>query len=257
MILNRINQSLIKNLKEYTCPMKFKLYYLDKKHKNAATQAMIRGQYFEMHTLGTKAQDGSLPTLEILKNGNKSVAHERIDLQIANFNTMIENQGVEIIETDIKMEANITIFDGRIVILYGTIDALFQTMFEKEIIDTKLTGDITNTFTEFGWGNWEIMDKIQAHMYSYLYRENRTDELDFAFHVYDYKPVLEYNEFRVEYDEQNFDSLMHRVDETINLIDKMEENDFAPEATVDECVNCLAIDCKVRAATAKVKQHIV
>lgn len=257
MVLDRINQSLIKDIgHENSCPLRFKLYYLDKAHKNAGTTAMIRGQYFEYHTLGSLAQDGSTPVLELLKNGEKSVSHIRIDEQIKKFNQMIIDQGIEIIETDLKLEAQITIFDGRIITVYGTLDGVFKTVIEKELIDTKLTGDITNTFSAFGWGNWEIMDKLQAHMYGYLYKENRGEELDFAFHVYDYKPEPDYNEFRVEYDENNFESLRHRVDETINRIDEMEAADFAPEGIVDECKKCLAVNCKARVIAASVKQHI-
>lgn len=258
MVLEKINQSLIKDVgHEYSCPMRFKLYYLDKIHKNAATSAMIKGQYFELHTLGTLAQDGSTAVLPLKKNGEIPVANTRIMAQIQKFNEMIINQGIEIIETDLKLEAQITIFDGRIITVYGTIDGVFKTVLEKEIIDTKLTGDITNTFSSFGWGNWEIMDKLQAHMYTYLYRENKGEELDFAFHVYDYKPDPDYNEFRVEYDEANFESLRHRVDETINRIDEMEARKFAPDGTTEECKKCLAIDCPARVIPANVEQCLI
>jgi hypothetical protein len=257
MVLDRINQSLIKKVTEETCPLKFKLYFIDKTLKNAATGPMIKGQYFEWKTLGSLAQDGSTPELPLKKNGEKPVANIRIDQQVEAFNKMIEDAGIEIIETDIKLEAEITIFDGRIVTLHGVLDGVFKTALEKEIIDTKLTGDITNTFSAFGWGNWEIMDKLQAHMYSYLYSRNREEELDFAFHVYDYKPEPDYNEFRVEYDEINNESLRHRVDETINRIDAMEELYFAPDGTMDQCKECLAVDCPGRLMEAKVKSAIV
>jgi hypothetical protein len=257
MVLNRINQSLIKDIAHDTsCPMRFKLYYLDKAHKNKATTAMVRGQYFEYHTLGSLAQDGSTPYLELKKNGEMAVSHIRINKQIEAFNKMIVDQGITILDTDLKLEAEITLLDGRIVTVYGTIDAVFEMILDKEIIDTKLTGDITNTFSSFGWGNWEIMDKLQAHMYGYLYKENTGEELDFTFHVYDYKPVPEYNEFRVPYDEANFESLRHRVDETINRIDEMEAVNFAPQGSEDECKKCLATDCPTRIIKANVTQHI-
>lgn len=253
MVIDRINQSMIKKVTEETCPKKFKLYFIDKVHKNAATVPMIRGQYFEFHTLGSLAQDGSTPVLELLKNGEKPVSHVRIDEQIQNFNQMVIDQGIEIAETDIKLEAEITLLDGRIVTVYGTLDAVFKTFLEKEIVDTKLTGDVTNTFSAFGWGNWEIMDKLQSHMYQYLYKENTGEELDFTFHVYDYKPVPGYEEFRVPYDEANFVSLQHRVDETVNQIDEMEKDGFPTLGSPDQCKECLAENCAARVVPTKSK----
>ena len=125
MVLDRINQSMIKDIgHDQSCPMRFRLYYLDKTYKNAATKAMVKGQYFEMLTLGSIAQDGSIPEIPLLKNGSKSSEHKRIDQQVENFKKKIEEEGIVIVETDIKLEGQITLFDGRVVTLYGTIDSI-------------------------------------------------------------------------------------------------------------------------------------
>lgn len=244
-----INQSLIKRIAKKYCPKKVKAE-LDGFSKRTASEAMIKGQYFEYLLFGTKNREGQIPSLELKRNGEKKVDQIRIESQVKKFPGILKKYGIEIFGTDRTFHHFMFGTDT-----HGTWDAYGLMKRKPLIVDIKLTQDVDNDFGDFSWGDFESMDKIQAEMY--MEAGLRMDNLnyDFLFMVFDYKPEPKYRLFHVPYTKNVALQVQERIEETISKIQYHETHGWEPVGNVDECRDCpFMLDCPSFTTRNTVKQ---
>lgn len=192
-----LTQSLMKqftfkgDLVDY-CPREVKLCSIDKEFKHA-TKAMTAGNYFESLAIGGTAGDSLVLDLPRLRNGNKSVAQQRIDSQVLEFTKDAKKFKISIDDLTVQQQfvklIRIQDFPDLVIVLKGTADIVsFMSVFGREhftTIDLKLTQDVTNSHGKYCWGTHDYMDHIQAYSYNLL------NGFPFYYMVYDYKPIQE------------------------------------------------------------------
>lgn len=233
-----INQSLIKRMSKNYCPKKVRAE-LDGTFKRVASEAMIKGQYFEYLLFGTKNREGQIPVMELKKNGEKKIDQIRIESQVKKFPEILKKNGIVIYGTDRTFRYRM--FDTD---THGTWDAYGLMRRRPIIVDIKLTQNIDNDFGDFCWGDFESMDKIQA--YKYMEAGRRMDRLqyDFLFMVFDYAPVPKHRLYFVEYTPNTAIQVQERIEETKAKIQYHDHHGWEPVGYADECRECpFMIDC--------------
>jgi hypothetical protein len=172
---------------------------MEKKIVSTPTEAMRKGSFFETLGLGSGAMGQSvedLPRKALTKNqerdnrialskgqpqiyyGEKTIDQIRIESQAQTFKRECSRLGVAVVP---PYNTQVQIYKqwSEDVMLVGELD-IFPTLLMREepelvIVDLKLTQDLTSTFGEFAWGDYESMDKFQGFLYLYLVRD-----IDFA-----------------------------------------------------------------------------
>ena len=121
------------------------------------------------------------------------------------------------------------------------IDVVFEIDSFKRIVDLKLTRDVTSTFSEYNWGNWPEIDKLQAYMYNYLFERTTGKNLEFSFLVFDYKPSGRgYRWFHLKPTMTDVAELERRIEMTVDKIHLFEILGYEPAPHPDECRKCQA-----------------
>jgi len=172
------------------CPRKGYELKILRRYKEPTTEAQEKGCYFETLCLGSSA--GGKATFDLPRKkltskqvteglkkgiplqdvkGDKTIDQIRIEEQALRFQQRIVELGVHVGPDNTQVPIIKHIFDN--VYLIGELDifpAVIKTPegIRKAMIDLKLTGDIRSTFGEYGWGNFEYMDHIQAFCYHEL-----------------------------------------------------------------------------------------
>lgn len=234
----KLNQSFIKRISKKYCPKKVKAE-MDGVWKRTATLAMIKGQYFEWLLFGTRNREGEIPSLPRKNNGEKSVSEIRIDQQVASFKEICKKNDIVIYGTDRNFRAKMFDFDT-----FGTWDAYGLWKGKPVIIDIKLTQDITSSFGDFSWGDFESMDKIQAE--TYMESGLRLDGIkyDFLFMVFDHKKNPDYIILPVYYSNAVSFQVQQRLEETKIKLNFHEHNGWEAIGSHDECRDCpFSNDC--------------
>jgi len=174
-----ISQSLIKALDVHAgkCPAKaYAVFILGLEH--GSSRAMELGNYFETVVYGA-TEDGSKIEPERNKKTNEILTpFRRVHKQAYRFMTeYAQNYKMDLSEPRVHLTAEIAGYPGYA--LRGRLDLVSSIyddknypespFIKKAIIDTKITGSITNTFGDFAWGNPSAMDHLQMDIYSMLY----------------------------------------------------------------------------------------
>lgn len=202
-----INQSLVKRTSKTYCPKKLKAE-LDGLYKRPASLPMIKGQYFEYKLFGTKNREGQVPELPLKRNGEMTVDQIRIDRQVKIFDEICKKHDIKVYGMDRAFK--LKMFDHN---THGIWDAYGLYRGRPSVIDIKLTKDVNNDFGDFSWGDFDVMDKIQA--YTYMEAGKRMDGVnyDFLFMVFDYQPDPQYALYEVKYDSSVPLMVQQRFDE--------------------------------------------
>lgn len=236
-----ISQSMIKafNQDDY-CPMKLKVVYVKKTHSLIPSDSMLRGVFFETLCLGSGVHGKVLTDLKRLKNGKKSVAQERIELQAKEFPIILNSHGMSIDDKDVYLEID---YEPGIK-LNGTIDFISSIWddvdgpIEKSIIDLKLTASIYSQFGPYCWHFPHNMDHTQAFMYTYLWNKKYGEELPFYYLVFDYKPKPEYKIVKKLVGRLELYELRESIRKTIEKINFHESKGYFTNPMYHNCRNC-------------------
>lgn len=160
------------------CPKKFSLYYVHKSHSLSALP-MSMGIYMESQMIGASRND-TLDDLPRLKNGNKSVAHKRIDEHVASFQSLCDKYNAIVIPENVQIPITCAYkrIYGNGIMLTGVTD-IITTIYdaEKAIIDIKFTGvnlqkdawitkDVRTN--DRAWTRQDELTTTQAVMYQYI-----------------------------------------------------------------------------------------
>ena len=247
-----INQSTIKKfIKKGTeiphCPNKIHKSYIIREFPDPTSEAMLKGKYFESEFIGGTAHGGGivadLPRKRVTKKalklnpnaiGEKTLSQIRIDEQVKIGKEKAKKYGVVYNEFNTQTKIYKRWHEDPNIILTGELD-IFPTILKYKgnyyltIVDLKLTADISNTYGDFCWGDFESMDHLQSAHYQYLIKDidfDLNDELNpgnylrelinperakmindgyllFVYWIFDYKP---------KYNDMFQPHIMHPID---------------------------------------------
>jgi len=290
-----INASLVKKLyfkgeSRPLCPLRLQQVDILKKYSET-TLSMLKGQYFETASIGSGVYGNKiydLPRKSISKKqekenriaelqgqgiihvGEPTIDQVRIDNQVAVFKKEAMDRMIAISKDNVQL----TIFKWiNGILCKGTLDIFpcfvdFGGTPKLMIIDLKLTKDINGTYpAEFGWGDPERMDHIQADMYNELVKDidfelnphlvGKISEetklmLDrgdfwFAYWVFDYKDKSENKWVFSSYDATKQKELFEAIRKTNNAVnDYYPVNGWITNPDFERCKTCPVKECKDR-----------
>jgi hypothetical protein len=232
----KINQSFIKRISGQYCPKKVKLE-LDGKHKRPASEAMIKGQYFEYILFGTKNREGQIPEIPLLKNGNKSTDQIRIEAQKDRFFEVCRANDIKFFGTDRTFHVDLFGVET-----FGTWDGYGTYKKRPVVIDIKLPGNVDNDFGDFCWGDFEKMDKLQADQYMLAGRKLDGIPYDFLYMIFDYKKNPGFKLIFVPYTPNTPLHVQSRISETVMKVESHEREGWPAMGYEKECKTCPLAD---------------
>jgi len=219
----RISTSLINQMfpdgeEKSLCPRQLKTGYIDRKYRMPETEAMSAGRFFEYLCLGSGANpDDNVTDLRSVKSGKggeKSVDQVRIEDQVRQFETLVEQLGCKITPENTQQHVGREWehdynewSDDYEVLITGVLDFIspvnaigfkengerYPLIFDEAVIDLKLTKDIWGTFgRNRSWAYPWTMSHTQLAIYNYI------TGLPAMYWVFDYKTKPE---FRLYYKE--------------------------------------------------------
>jgi len=177
-----LSQSLIKKLVDQHmievphCPRNIYHLFVKKDFKSIKSEPMIDGLYGESLILGHNAKnEGKIKMAKNIRTGAKRISQERIEIQAERFNHIALINQFNIIPEYNTQVPIFKRFNNSNVIIRGELDVFPTTVFWEDklrlaIVDIKFTGDVNNTFGNFGWGN-NNLDYIQGDLYNWLVRD--------------------------------------------------------------------------------------
>lgn len=235
-----INQSLVKSSeKKDFCP---KRYY----HEDVAcdfprqeSKAMTAGKYFEYKAVGSLDRNGEAAEMEPLKNGQRSTAQIRIDYQAKKFPEFMAKNNIEIVGKNIPMQFNL--FEEFKTT--GIIDLEVRYNGLDYLADMKLTQNLHSDFGEFGWGNMNNIDKLQAYTYTLLKYHVTGKIYGWLYLVFDYKNPPEYRIIEVPNPLGHYQDVYRRFKETYIRMLGSEVKGY-PQNPTDACAKCPVKTCK-------------
>lgn len=251
----KISQSLIKAFAaDDYCPMKLKKCFIDKTHDLVPSEAMNRGAYFETLCLGSGAKGKKVTDLKRLKNGNKSTAQLRIDMQAMEFPNVLNAHRIKIDKTQLYMEYEFE----KDLFMCGEIDFTGSVWDDTDgplpevIFDLKLTENIYSQFGPYCWHFPHNMDHTQVYMYKTLYEILYGKDVPFYYLVFDYKPTPEYKIIKKLMGTLEKYELQESIRSTIEKINWHESKGYYTRPMESNCKNCpLAESLCVDATKAK------
>lgn len=168
----RIRNSMLNDFEEM-CPLAFKARWFGTEEEKALMDignrdTIIWGSYFEQLALGSGV-GGKIVTLSQAKE--TSILKERCHRQAKQARKFLftelyhEGQKVPLMRAQMQVQCDLEI-DGVMIPVEGNIDAAFGWTYPIINVDTKYTGNTTNTWGKYAWGKPETMDMGQLIMYS-------------------------------------------------------------------------------------------
>jgi CRISPR/Cas system-associated exonuclease Cas4 (RecB family) len=168
-----ISQSFIKQYHTDPCTYRVKRQYIDGE-RVPPTEAMTLGILFERGLIGASATDEHIDFPKTLK-GELTADSKRLMEAIDNAKKVLEDNNVEIIETQLELKTDIA---------KGTLDAVGTVRGEGAIIDIKYTLTAEDDKWEFGWADLSKKDLTQAKQYVWLYEQIYHKRLPFYYIVF-------------------------------------------------------------------------
>lgn len=243
-----ISQSLIKRLWEYEageeCGMAIREIDILKNYKREPSAAMKLGQYFEYLCTGQVLRDGSIPEEPLTSTGKPTADSKRASIQAENFNAILKDKGMEIIDTSVVLQ-----YED----LKAVLDAVVKTpQHEEAILDIKYTGLLGDKWHEMGWteGGYKFKHKltIQPLFYKYVYwKIYGIKDIPFMYAIHSSKNEFDYDIWEVG--TTMFDNIIEEIEDNIltarTLIEKSEA--LIPLPTRKRCARCPVFpDCPFR-----------
>jgi CRISPR/Cas system-associated exonuclease Cas4 (RecB family) len=237
--IKKLRQSLSKAYFEYKngeeCGEKIKRVYIDGEFSEP-TGAQRLGLYFEWAATGGGRETDALFT----KGGKTMLAdYKRATIQAQNFKNDIINDGIEILETSLKLDNEF---------LTGEFDLLCMWEGRKCIIDLKYSGMYNDKYSPFGWNVDTLADShkiIQAKQYKLLAMEKYGEEIDFYYFVFNSKNE-ERKYIKVECGES---SLVQHAKDSLKILNKINEDDLKPLPSLSRCSSCQFTECLFKQVT--------
>ncbi len=250
------SQTAVKDLeKEETCPTRWKAQWLDGSIPSISNEDMDRGKYFEQLLLGHSANEKDIITdLPRLDNGTKSTDQIRIEAQAERGKRILSNPndseylGFGIVSTQLRL----TNEDES-----GVIDIEATDGKNDWIIDVKLTRDLTNVRTIYGWGNeLSKMDLLQFAHYKSLYFKNFEREPKLGVLIFDYSPKKRIKFSEIILSDLKAKEKVDRFNMAKDVVKLYSERGWIKTPSIGECEKC-NIGCSVREYPTKIIKEIV
>lgn len=255
----KLSQSAVKDLEnDKTCPTRWKAQWIDKSIVSPTTKAILYGKYFEQQCIGASArEDEEKAIIPLLKNGNKSVDHQRIDEQVGTFHRLFDPKdelylGYTIIEVQHRLD------NGK---YSGVMDiwAIEEASGLHVDIDLKLTKDLEQTYGDYAWGNLDKRDYLQQSHYHRLFKElNGVDELKSILLVFDYSPEKRIKEITLDITDVAIEETELRFNAAEEVVDIYNTKSWPFLPSKGECENCpLVCDKRHQVGVNLTKETIV
>lgn len=232
--MDKIHQSTLRALEGDACPYKWNKMYIEKEIPKPDKEVFRLGLYFEGLILGSSS-DGDKHGLD--DKTIKSAKGVRIQEQAGIIKSLLFNKEDPnfLGFTDIESQVKISHKD-----MEGILDILGRRNGTKAICDIKLTGDATNTWGDYGWGNPEAMDMFQHVYYSYIYMNEYGELPDYYLLVADYSPRMNRKLLKLDIKESSFHSMLDRYQGfkyAVEVYSSRKEG-FPKWPTPDNCKDC-------------------
>ena len=176
-----MSQSKLKDFEnEDGCPMFWWFKYVDGTAK-ISSDAMEQGLYFESECIDAHAHDDELISVPVSveKNQKPTALGKRMASQVDKFKDWFDEesetyQGHIITDVQLKLSGIIGGLQWE-----GTADFMTEKEPKSQYMwDLKHTADVTNTFGDYGWGNYQNLDYLQQVVYNELYEQQEKRSLD-------------------------------------------------------------------------------
>lgn len=253
--LRKVSQSFIKEFTKYlydeTCGIQLVAKYYDD-IQFPSSKAMRLGQYFEWKATGQLPKYGDTPEPDMIAKGTKlSTDFQRAQDNAEYFKTVIEELGIKIIDTGLKLENDT---------MTGEIDIYAEWNGEKVFIDTKYSSLIDDKWSPFGWEKESLPEKdglmIQGVQYKMLAKDCLgIDDIPFYYFVFSTKEVGYAKIYKQNVDEGRF--LQHElaVQKIRNKLKSVDITWFKPKPDLKRCMECpLAENCNFKVTTPIVEE---
>jgi hypothetical protein len=250
-----VSQSLIKNVWEYLyaggCGLAVKEIDILKKYETKQSDPMKLGQYFEYLCTGQTRRDGSIPEEPKTTKGMPTADGKRAKIQAENFNKMLQEKGIEVLETGVTMQHD----DLKIVL-----DAVVKTPhYEKAILDIKYTGLLGDKWNDMGWteGTYQYRHalKIQPIFYKYVWEKITGDrDVPFMYAIHSSKNEVDYDLWEVNF--VDYGAIMEELEEEIRMVRGCIEHidKLSPRPEMKRCAACPVFDdCMFKAVVPTTK----
>ncbi len=253
----KYSQSLVKRL-ESNCP-RYVQAERDKEFTPDPNINLIYGNYFELQAIGA-TMTGAGAEIPLLKSGEKSANHQRIDHQVEKFKQMFDVHAHlfcgYVIE---KVQAHI--LDGE---QEGHIDIVMRKVSDDSIhlADLKLTGNLLGDFGSYGWGkllpldnedikyrNYTLedlgeLDLLQAPTYVDMWEKKFGHRPNFHYIVFDYSTDMNVAWFEIEISETFIEYKRIRFNRVIQSVEGYD--DVWPTIPLHNSCRLCKLDCKDR-----------
>jgi hypothetical protein len=254
-----VSQSLIKKLWEYAegkeCGKAVRDIDILRLYEREPSEPMLLGQYFEYIATGQVNRDGSTPEPIKTSRGQLTADSKRADAQAENFNKMLKEKGIEILET-----GTVIVYEDMKIVL----DALVKTPdYEEAIMDLKFTGLLGDKWHEMGWTEetYQYRNglKIQPLFYKFVYELARgVKDIPFIYALHSSKNDTVYDTWEVNIVgyEERMAEVAAEVNNTRQLIKLAEagESAFVPIPEMVRCSKCPVFsDCMFREVVPSTK----
>lgn len=202
-------------------------------------QAIRWGSYFEQLVLGSGVGG---KVIELTDKELKSVYYPRVKRQaeIARhfiFGTLKE-MGYPFLRAQERLETTFVV-DGIEIPYEGNADALLGSKVPEIILDTKYTGDTTNTFGKYAWGKPETMDMGQLVGYTEAAAQIYGHKPKAMYYVADSTDSERVEPIEVEFTDEYIHLYMWRLKETyLEIQQSLSWNYWTHRSSYNECRNC-------------------
>ena len=253
------SQTAVKDLeKEETCPVRWKNQWLDRAIPFQSSEDLDKGKYFEQLLLGASSKkEEVIDDLPRLASGTKSTDQIRIEQQAERGKRLLFNKQDPEYLGFVDITSQVSLFNEEEK-TSGVLDIVCKDSYETHwIIDLKLTKDLTNNRTEYGWGNNpEDMDLMQLVHYSELYIHNFNIVPKIGVLIFDYSPKKRVKFIELEISKNKILEKIERFNaakEAVSLYGKLGWS-YLP--SVKECGNCPLL-CSSRKIESPIVKQVV
>lgn len=210
-------------------------------------EAIMWGSYFEQLVLGSGVGGKIVDIAEMgrinKKDYFKSVFYKRVKTQAEIARQFIfgflKEKGYPFWKAQVQLITDFEI-DGMIIPYEGNADALLGEPFKPTLVlDTKFTGDTTNTWGKYAWGKPEQMDMGQLAGYSKAIQQIYGTNPTAMYYVADSKEEERVEPINVVFSNDYIDSYMWRLKTTyVDIKQSLAFNYWPVKNSYNACSQC-------------------
>ena len=243
---------------EEMCGLAFKARWFGSKEEKelmdiSDRDSIIWGSYFEQLVLGSGVGGKVIDLNELGRKNNKnylgSVFYKRVKSQTETARGFIfgylKEKGYPFWKAQVELETDFHV-DGEVIPYQGNADALLGLPNKPTLVlDTKFTGDTTNTWGKYAWGKPEVMDMGQLVGYvkacEQIYGTNPTA----MYYVADSKEEERVEPIVAEFSDEYVYEYMYRLKTAyIEIRQSLIWDFWTPTPSYNKCNKCpLKITC--------------